>query len=232
MSNTSNVSGLEGVPDVIRRYFVLDADREVDSIVALFSDDATVVDEGETRHGTTAIRAWASVAIRVHDGCPRHRRTYRRPVRGHGPADGQLPRRHRRFEVGLHDRERTHQATRHRTMNATNRSERIISRVRAIPPGFVSTYKDIEPDSPRLVVRSDGSAPIGARQLELLRQEGVPVRGYRVDLDRARLLPDRQPPNDARQAEPAPPSTHASSSRPPGTSLARNPGPRAPELPL
>jgi hypothetical protein len=43
---------------VIRRYFVLDADREIDSIVALFSDDATVVDEGETRHGTTAIRAW------------------------------------------------------------------------------------------------------------------------------------------------------------------------------
>jgi methylated-DNA-protein-cysteine methyltransferase related protein len=104
-------------------------------------------------------------------------------------------------------------------MNATNRSERVISRVRAIPPGFVSTYKDIEPGSPRLVgrvlaehwrtagtrgrasdvawhrvVRSDGSAPIGARQLELLRKEGVPVRGYRVDLDRARLSPDRQPP--------------------------------------
>jgi len=58
MSNTSSVSGLEGVPDVIRRYFVLDAEREIDSIVALFSDDATVVDEGQTRHGTTAIRAW------------------------------------------------------------------------------------------------------------------------------------------------------------------------------
>ena len=37
MSNTSSVSGLEGVPDVIRRYFVLDAEREIDSIVALFS---------------------------------------------------------------------------------------------------------------------------------------------------------------------------------------------------
>ena len=58
MSNASSVSGLEGVPDVVRRYFVLDADREIDSIVALFSDDATVVDEGETRHGITAIRAW------------------------------------------------------------------------------------------------------------------------------------------------------------------------------
>lgn len=58
MSNTSKVSGLEQVPEVVRRYFVLDADREIESIVALFTDDATVIDEGETRNGTTAIRAW------------------------------------------------------------------------------------------------------------------------------------------------------------------------------
>ena len=58
MSNTSRVSGLEAVPDVVRRYFEHDADREIESIVALFSDDATVVDEGETRHGIAAIRAW------------------------------------------------------------------------------------------------------------------------------------------------------------------------------
>ena len=58
VSNTGSISGLEGVPDVIRRYFVLDADRDIELIVALFSDDATVVDEGETRHGTMAIRAW------------------------------------------------------------------------------------------------------------------------------------------------------------------------------
>ena len=58
MSNTTTGAGLEGVADVIRRYFALDADREIDSIVALFSDGATVVDEGETREGTTAIRAW------------------------------------------------------------------------------------------------------------------------------------------------------------------------------
>jgi hypothetical protein len=58
MSNTSRASGLEGVPDVVHRYFVLDADREIESIVALFTDHATVVDEGQTRYGTTAIRAW------------------------------------------------------------------------------------------------------------------------------------------------------------------------------
>ena len=58
MSNTSRVSGLEGVPDVIRHYFMVDAERDIESIVALFSDDATVVDEGDTRHGSTAIRGW------------------------------------------------------------------------------------------------------------------------------------------------------------------------------
>jgi alkylated DNA nucleotide flippase Atl1 len=122
-------------------------------------------------------------------------------------------------------------------MNATSRGERIIARVRAIPAGFVSTYKDIEPGSPRLVgcvlaehwrtagtrgdasdvpwhrvVRSDGSAPIGARQLELLRQEGVPVRGYRVDLDRARLCPTGNRPTTL-ATEPAPPSTQPSTPR-------------------
>jgi hypothetical protein len=58
MKNTTSVSRLQAVPDVIRRYFALDAEREIDPIVALFTDDATVVDEGETRRGTAAIRAW------------------------------------------------------------------------------------------------------------------------------------------------------------------------------
>jgi hypothetical protein len=58
MSNTGTIPGLEGVPNVIRRYFLLDAEREIDSIIALFTDDATVIDEGETRHGTMEIRAW------------------------------------------------------------------------------------------------------------------------------------------------------------------------------
>jgi hypothetical protein len=44
--------------DLIRRYFELDADRDIESSVALFGDDATVVDEGETRHGIAEIRAW------------------------------------------------------------------------------------------------------------------------------------------------------------------------------
>ena len=44
--------------DVIRRYFELDAERDIDSILALFTADATVVDEGQTHHGIAEIRAW------------------------------------------------------------------------------------------------------------------------------------------------------------------------------
>ena len=90
----------------------------------------------------------------------------------------------------------------------------IRSRVRAIPEGFVQTYGDIDPDSPRLVgrvlaehcrtdedpgredipwhrvVRADGSVAKGSEQLRRLRREGVPTRGKRVDLRRARLPPE------------------------------------------
>jgi methylated-DNA-protein-cysteine methyltransferase-like protein len=84
------------------------------------------------------------------------------------------------------------------------RAARIVVQVRAIPAGFVRTYGDIEPGAPRLVgrvlattherlpwhrvVRADGSIPMGQRQRELLLKEGVPMRGARVDLRRARLL--------------------------------------------
>jgi methylated-DNA-protein-cysteine methyltransferase-like protein len=83
------------------------------------------------------------------------------------------------------------------------RVARIVERIRAIPAGFVCTYGDIDPHAPRLVgrvlstsqnrmpwyrvVRADGSAAMGARQIALLRREGVPFRGDRVDLRRARL---------------------------------------------
>ena len=82
------------------------------------------------------------------------------------------------------------------------RSARILERVRAIPEGFVQTYGDIDPASPRLVgrvlatttepvpwhrvVRADGSIPLGARQVALLEAEGVPLRGTRVEMGRAR----------------------------------------------
>ena len=37
-------------------------DRDIDSIVSLFADDATVIDEGEKHHGTAEIRAWQTGA--------------------------------------------------------------------------------------------------------------------------------------------------------------------------
>jgi alkylated DNA nucleotide flippase Atl1 len=84
------------------------------------------------------------------------------------------------------------------------RAQRILDRVREIPPGFVRTYGDCSPGAPRLtgtilaacgdrelpwyrVVRADGSLAKGARQHQLLVAEGVPFRGERVDLRVARL---------------------------------------------
>lgn len=52
------LSNAHDIPDVITRYFDLDSSRDIDGIVALFTEDATVVDEGVTRRGLPAIRAW------------------------------------------------------------------------------------------------------------------------------------------------------------------------------
>jgi hypothetical protein len=43
---------------IITRYFEADARRDIDAIVALFTDEAVVVDEGQTYHGTAEIRGW------------------------------------------------------------------------------------------------------------------------------------------------------------------------------
>lgn len=80
----------------------------------------------------------------------------------------------------------------------------ILERVARIPPGYVRTYADLWPAAPRLagrvlshssdnelpwhrVVRADGSLSQGERQRRRLRAEGVPFRGARVAMDRARL---------------------------------------------
>jgi ketosteroid isomerase-like protein len=56
--NTTAGGPLAQAPEVVREYFERDADRDVDAIVALFTADAVVVDEGETRRGTGQILAW------------------------------------------------------------------------------------------------------------------------------------------------------------------------------
>jgi methylated-DNA-protein-cysteine methyltransferase-like protein len=84
--------------------------------------------------------------------------------------------------------------------------EEVLERVRAIPPGFVRSYGDVSPGAPRFagsvlfavdvpdlpwwrVVRADGSLTQGARQRSLLLAEGVPFKGERVDMSRARAVP-------------------------------------------
>ena len=84
-------------------------------------------------------------------------------------------------------------------------AEDVLSRVRAIPAGRVTTYGDLVPDAPRFagavmascqdpdvpwqrVVRADGSLAKGERQRRLLEREGVPFRGARVDM-RAAWVP-------------------------------------------
>jgi methylated-DNA-protein-cysteine methyltransferase related protein len=81
----------------------------------------------------------------------------------------------------------------------------VLDRVREIPEGFVRTYGDVSPGAPRFagavlfavhdpdlpwwrVVRADGSLAKGVRQKRHLIAEGVPFRGERVDMSKARAL--------------------------------------------
>jgi methylated-DNA-protein-cysteine methyltransferase-like protein len=78
----------------------------------------------------------------------------------------------------------------------------VLSRIRRVPQGFVTTYGDLCPEAPRFagqvlsecddpsvpwqrIVRSDGSLAKGDRQRRLLEAEGVPFRGSRVDMETA-----------------------------------------------
>ena len=88
-------------------------------------------------------------------------------------------------------------------------ADRVLEHVRAIPTALVSTYGDINPAAPRLVgrvlataphdvpwhrvVRADGTVPMGSAQLARLIDEGVPTRGDRVDMTRARWNPTTTP---------------------------------------
>ena len=90
-------------------------------------------------------------------------------------------------------------------MMPTDAEQRILERIRSIPPGRVSTYGDVSPGAPRRagavlhdcdlddvpwqrVVRADGSLAKGARQRERLEAEGVAFNGERVDM-RAAWIP-------------------------------------------
>ena len=89
-------------------------------------------------------------------------------------------------------------------MSDQDRQEKIIELIRKLPEGFVATYGDLCPEAPRLpgrilslnedktlpwhrVVRADGSFAKGDRQRRLLRKEGIPFAGKRVDMEVAHI---------------------------------------------
>ena len=89
-------------------------------------------------------------------------------------------------------------------MSDGKRTQQVLARARAIPPGFVRTYGDLSPGAPRFagtvlarihdpgipwhrVVRADGSLAKGDLQRRLLEAEGIPFKGARVDMHAARL---------------------------------------------
>ena len=81
-------------------------------------------------------------------------------------------------------------------------ADEVLSRVREVPEGHVTTYGDLSPGAPRFagtvlsechdpdvpwhrIVRADGSLAKGERQRRLLDAEGVPFNGARVDMREA-----------------------------------------------
>lgn len=88
-------------------------------------------------------------------------------------------------------------------LKAKEREDAIMALIRAVPEGFVTTYGDLCPQAPRLpgrilatttevlpwhrIVRADGTFAKGDRQRRLLRREGVPFVGKRVDMERAHI---------------------------------------------
>jgi ketosteroid isomerase-like protein len=54
---------MSAVPATVNQYFALDARRDHGAILALFADDAVVVDEGRTMRGRDAIRSWREGAV-------------------------------------------------------------------------------------------------------------------------------------------------------------------------
>lgn len=67
-------------PALVTRYLALAVEQRTDDLVALFTPEATVVDEGEARRGTDAIRAWRAGAATAYE--------YTTTVTGHEPLPG------------------------------------------------------------------------------------------------------------------------------------------------
>jgi methylated-DNA-protein-cysteine methyltransferase related protein len=89
-----------------------------------------------------------------------------------------------------------------REASHADRVAAIIATIRRVPKGKVQSYGRIDDEAPRMVghvlatthedvpwqrvVHADGSIPKGKRQRDLLIQEGVVMKGDRVDMKRSR----------------------------------------------
>jgi ketosteroid isomerase-like protein len=84
----------DNVPEIVRRYFELDAERDVEGILALFSDDAT---RDQRRRSALRERRDPRMADRcrlqvgVHDDDHEQRGARRRSLPSERSAGGQLP---------------------------------------------------------------------------------------------------------------------------------------------
>ena len=94
-------------------------------------------------------------------------------------------------------------AAKEKQLTGAERERAIIELIRSVPEGFVTTYGDLCPEAPRLpgrvlattteqlpwhrIVRADGSFAKGARQQRLLRREGIPFAGKRVEMETAHI---------------------------------------------
>ena len=55
------------MPPALSMYFTASNKHDVDAMIAVFSQEATVKDEGKERHGSNAIRAWMNDTIRRYN---------------------------------------------------------------------------------------------------------------------------------------------------------------------
>jgi hypothetical protein len=62
MSSPAETIAPSDLPELISRYLVAHRARDLDAAIACYTDDATVIDEGNTYRGPEGIRQWLATA--------------------------------------------------------------------------------------------------------------------------------------------------------------------------
>jgi ketosteroid isomerase-like protein len=58
MTDNTQTIGLTGLPRTIADYLTAHRTRDADTAITCFTNDAAVIDDGKTYHGTAGIRTW------------------------------------------------------------------------------------------------------------------------------------------------------------------------------